>query len=361
MLSQIRGETVPAREKSRSVNLQKTAAVSRLFILNQNAQKMKTGCAVHRNYSQTELEQAETRCVPYNKGMKKVLLRLRSYYENEATQTEKKVLSYILKNPRQASVMDIRTLSANGSCSPSTLMRICQKNGFSGFRELRDSLLQEIGYRQTAASSLRNTGPLSHPRQLLMQEVYALEQTYELLDLPMMERVVSLLHRARAIHLYGIGASYLSMEDLQMKLVRISKPCVLLHDVHLQLVDASNTTSEDLAVIASYSGQTGEILQIAGRLKERECTIIAITQYSHNELSNLADYSLHVPCIEQGLRTGAATSRMTTLYLIDILYQMLLEKDYDQDMERIIETSQLLEKKQTGQNDLETDDSDAER
>lgn len=277
--------------------------------------------------------------------MKKVLLRLRSYYENEATLTEKKVLQFILKNPRQASVMDIRTLSQAGSCSPSTVMRICQKNGFTGFRELRDSLLQEIGYRQTAASSLRNAGSFTLPRQLLMQEVHALEQTYELLDLSQLERVVSLLRQARVIHLYGIGASYLSMEDLQMKLVRISKPCVLLHDIHLQLVDASNATSEDLAVVASYSGQTSEIIQLARRLKERECTIVAMTQFSHTTLSALADYVLHVPCIEQELRTGAVTSRMCTLYLIDILFQMLLERDYEQDMERIIETSQLLEKK----------------
>lgn len=54
---------------------------------------------------------------------------------------------------------------------------------------------------------------------------------------------------------------------------------------------------------------------------------------------------MHVPRIEQELRTSAASSRTSMLYLVDILYGLLLEKDYEQDMERLIETSQMLEKK----------------
>lgn len=291
----------------------------------------------------------------YTGYMKKVLPRLRSYYENEATQTEKNVLQYILKNPRQASVMDIRSLSAAGNCSAATLMRICQKNGFSGYRELRDSLLQEIGFRQYSASALKSSDSQVAVRQLLMQEVHALEQTYELLDQSILTRVVNMLHQARMIHLFGIGASYLAMEDLQMKLVRINRPCRLFHDLHLQFVDATNATSGEVAVVASYSGQTAEIIRLTRKLKERECTVIALTQYSHNELALLADYVLYVPMIEKGLRTGAASSRTSTLYLVDILYTMLLEKDYDQDLDRLIETSELLEKKKREEEDLEAE------
>lgn len=281
--------------------------------------------------------------------MKKVLLRLRSYYENEATYTEKNVLQFILKNSREASVMNIRTLSAAGNCSPSTLMRICRKNGFSGYRELRDSLLQEIGYRQTAASGLKQPPSASMVRQLAIQYIRSLEQTYELYDRQVMEQAARALNQAAMIHLYGIGASYLVMEDLQMKLVRISRRCSLFHDLHLQMVDASNVSVGEAAVVASYSGQTAEILELTRRLRERQCTIVVITQYSHNELSSLADHVLHVPVTEKGLRTGASASRITMLYLVDILYRMLLEKDYEKDyekdMDRLIETSELLEKK----------------
>lgn len=277
--------------------------------------------------------------------MKKVLLRLRSYYENEATYTEKNVLQFILKNPRDASVMNIRTLAAAGNCSPSTLMRICRKNGFNGYRELRDSLLQEIGYRQSAASSLKQPSSSSLVRQVVIGYVKALEQTYELFDHQEMEQVAKLLNQASMIRLYGIGASYLAMEDLQMKLVRISRRCSLLHDLHLQMVDASNASAEDVAVVASYSGQTAEILELTRRLRERQCPVVAVTQYSHNELSALADHVLHVPVTEKELRTSASTSRITMLYLVDVLYQLLLEKNYEKDMDRIIETSELLGKK----------------
>lgn len=215
---------------------------------------------------------------PYNEAMKKVLVRLRSYYENEATSTEKKVLEFILNHPRQTSVMDIRTLSAQGHCSPSTLMRICQKNGFEGYRELRDSLLQEIGFRQTAATILQKANDHSLARKLLLQHVHALEQTYELLDQAVLDQVVNCILQAPIVHLYGIGASYLVMEDLQLKLIRISKPCLLFHDLHLQYVDACNAPENALAIVASYSGQTTEMIELTRKLKERQVNVVLISQ-----------------------------------------------------------------------------------
>ncbi|WP_370275692.1 MurR/RpiR family transcriptional regulator [uncultured Faecalibaculum sp.] len=291
---------------------------------------------------------------PYTVPMKKVLLRLRSYYENEATSTEKSVLQVILQNPREASVMDIRRLSAAGHCSPSTVLRICRKNGFSGYRELRDSLLQEIGFRQSAASNLKPPRAATMSRQLLLQAIRALEQTYELFDQTIMERVVNHLHKASMIHLYGLGASYLVMEDLQMKLVRIGYRCSLLHDLHLQMVDASNAQPGEVAVVASYSGQTEEMIALAKRLKEQGCVVVVITRYAHNELAGQADYCLHVPVTEKKLRTSASSSHITMLYIVEMLYQLLLEKDYDQDMDRIIETGALLEKKKI-ESDMEED------
>ena len=191
-------------------------------------------------------------------------------------------------------------------------------------------------------------------RQLLLQTVRALEQTYELFDRTVMERVANLLNKSSMIHLYGLGASYLVMEDLQMKLVRIGRYCSLVHDLHLQMVDASNAKAGEVALVASYSGQTQEMIALAKRLKERGCIVVAITQYAHNELAGQADYCLHVPVTEKKLRTSASSSHITMLYIVEMLYQLLLEKDYDQDMDRIIETGALLEKKKI-ESDMEED------
>ena len=65
--------------------------------------------------------------------MKKVLYRLQSYYNNQATETEKSVLRYILDNTADVVSMDIYTLAKKGYCSPATIVRICKKNHFNGF------------------------------------------------------------------------------------------------------------------------------------------------------------------------------------------------------------------------------------
>lgn len=260
--------------------------------------------------------------------MKKALYRLEIYYKQSATESEKEVLNFILEHPRTVVEIDIHTLAKKCYCSAATIVRICKKNGFKGFKELKMAVLNDINYTNEL-TQITFTDQRDHPIEqnvikILNNNIQAIENMYHLLDFQELERIVHLLFMCKYVYLYGIGASFLVAKDLQQKFERISKKTFLYEDLHMQLVSSTNIDKGDIAIVISYSGLTKEIIDIANNIKQRGGIIIAITKYGSSKLVSLADHHLFVPELEMPLRVGASSSRVSQLCIVDILYNLYL-------------------------------------
>ena len=135
-------------------------------------------------------------------------------------------------------------------------------------------------------------------------------------------------------------------KDLQQKFERINKKTFLYEDLHMQLVSSTNIDEGDIAIMISYSGLTKEIIDMAKNIKQRNGIIISITKYGSSKLISLSDYTLFVPKLENPLRTGASSSRVSQLCIVDILYNSYLSLEKEKSMDKIIYTNKLLEKKE---------------
>ncbi len=282
--------------------------------------------------------------------MKKVLYRLQSYYKHQATEVEKPAIRYILDNPRDVTSMDIHTLAKLGYCSSATIVRICKKLGFSGFKEVKLAILNDLNfseeiYRDKFKNS-KDEDIVAIVKNVLNQNINAITNTFNLIDYEELSKIIKIIDNTKVIRLYGIGASYLVCKDFQQKLERINKLNVLYEDTHLQLISASNIESDELAFVISYSGKTREILEMAEMIKANGATLISITAYDHNKLMQLADYNLFVPKIEGLQRISAGSSRISQLSIIDIIYNTYIETVREKYMNNILETSKLLKKEE---------------
>lgn len=246
--------------------------------------------------------------------------------------------------------MDIHTMAKNCFCSPATIVRICKKNGFSGFKELKQALWNDINFsKQLMQANLTAPSDEKIPNivaKVLNTNIIAIQNIYNLLDFDELGRIVELLLSVRYVYLYGIGASFLVAKDFQQKLERINKRTFLYEDIHLQLISSTNMEPGDMAIIVSYSGLTKEIIEIAKNVKMCGGKIIAITKYGTNKLSSMSDYNLFVPMLEKPLRVGASSSRVSQLSVVDIVYNTYISMEKDKSMEKILSTNKLLEKKE---------------
>lgn len=281
--------------------------------------------------------------------MKKGLYRLEEYFEHQATESEKEVLRFMLHDPQKVVGMDIHTLAKQCYCSAATIVRICKKNGFSGFKELKVALGNDINFSEQLHQVRLEADPNEKlpalVAKVLNANIVAIRNIYNLLDFDELEQIVIHLLQCRYVYLFGIGASYLVAKDFQQKFERVNKRTFLYEDIHMQLVSSTNLDKGDLAIIVSYSGQTKEILEVARNVKLCEGILISITKYGTNPLASMSDYALYVPTIEKPLRTGASSSRVSQLSIVDIVYNTYLSMKKEEAMKKIVSTNKLLEKK----------------
>ena len=120
--------------------------------------------------------------------------------------------------------------------------------------------------------------------------------------------------------------------DAYLKFLRIDKPCSCCEDIHSQYVIARNSKPNDVAIVISYSGRTEEIVRCAEYLKAQGTPIIAITRFELSPISRMAACCLNVMASEELYRSGAMSSRIAQLNMIDILYTACINRNISQNV-----------------------------
>ena len=150
-----------------------------------------------------------------------------------------------------------------------------------------------------------------------------------IMDADAIQKAVDWIVHANKVHFYGIGGSSVAAMDAEYKFLRIGIDAKALTSFHEQIFGASSLTKDDVAVLISYSGETEEIIEVAKLCKKVDAKVIAITRYSNNTLSNLADVTLKTTSIGNSIRSVSSGVRIAQSNMIDILYSASSIKDYD--------------------------------
>ena len=270
--------------------------------------------------------------------MVSVLLKLRELC-NSMSGAERVIAEYLLEHPEEAMTLSIHKLAEKTFSSPSTIVRMCNRIGFSGYREFRRNVTYELALRERVREEeykdvtyLDSVGDIIE--KITYKNMMTLEDTKNLLDENVVKQCVELLCSCRMVLLFGMGASLLVAQDAYLKFLRINKLCVINSDWHAQLLQARNATPEDCAIVLSYSGETVEVVECMKALRENNTPIISITRCSASTVVNLSDYTLYTAANETIFRSGAMASRISQLNIIDILYTAFANVDYEKNIKQ---------------------------
>ena len=274
--------------------------------------------------------------------MSNALLRLRELSDSLPS-TEREVAKSILKDPQLVVDMSIHALAKRTFSSASTIVRLCNHTGYAGYREFRKAVTYELARREQTKKSEQKEIARSDSLEAIIDKitylnVVSLEETKELLDVAVLRRCVELLCKARVVYFFGLGASLCAAKDAYLKLLRLNKMCMINDDWHSQILQARNARKEDVAVVISYSGVTEEIVECMRELKQNQTPIIAITRCVQSPVSELADEVLYTAANESIFRSGAMSSRMSQLNIVDILYTAMANESYEESLEQLSRT-----------------------
>ncbi len=256
---------------------------------------------------------------------KDFITNIKSSY-NLLTKAEKKVADFILSNPKAVLFMSISDLAEACKVGDTSVFRFCKTMDLKGYQEFKMVLSLSINEGQDGMDqftgnniSMDDTfGELA--KKVLNTNINALMETYSLIREDEMDRAINMLHEARIIYFFGVGASMLTAMKAMNKFLRIENKVFCIQDTHMQSMVASTMTSEDVAVLFSYSGATKDTIHVAQIAKKAGAKILCVTRFIKSPLSTYSDITLLSGANEGPLQGGSTSAEISQLFLVDLLY-----------------------------------------
>lgn len=247
------------------------------------------------------------------------------------TKAEKKIANYTLANPQKVLFMSITDLGDASGVGETSVFRFCRTLEVSGYQEFKMLLSLSPDLQMTEPAEKDEEGDLSFPRDTAAQEasvidrVYAtnmmaLSETMAILKQEDLCKAVDALIAADTIHFFGVGSSLFSALEAMSRFLRITLKVRCVEDSHMQSMAASMMGEKDVAVVISYSGATKDSLNCANLAKKNGAKVISITRHLKSPLAAVTDVLLQCGSNEDPMEGGAISTKISQLFIIDLLY-----------------------------------------
>lgn len=255
--------------------------------------------------------------------------------------SEGKIAQYIIDHPQESILLTALMLGEKSKTSSAAVIRLCKSLGFDGFQELKIRVAGDL--QDSYIEGYRDINPNEEYQDIIEKvtsnTIQTLKETTDIMSKTSLAKAVDALIHAKSIVFVGYGASYIAAKDAEQKFLRISKNAQSFSDVHMAATSIANKGSKDVVVGISFSGATSEVAKLLKLANQRDATTISITKYGNSLVSNLADIQLHTSAAKEAtFRSGATSSRIAQLHVIDILFMCLASKEYEETIKYLDET-----------------------
>lgn len=256
-------------------------------------------------------------------GKKMQVSFLMEQHKPNFTKSEHKIYDYIVSNREKVLYYSLTELSEACRVAEATVLRFFKKLGFKGFQEFKFSYAQEVADTSTDDSDRTYAGKIKN------NIIQAIENTHDIVDMDVLNTVIDKIDATDDLLIFGVGASGIAGMDMQNRLMRIGKHATVITDPHAQVMRASTARENTVVVAMSLTGSTKDIVDSVKIAKEKNATVIAITNYIKSPLTKYSDHVLLMSAKESPLDSGSLVSKITQLYVIDLICTGLTMKNYE--------------------------------
>ncbi|GGA66709.1 MurR/RpiR family transcriptional regulator [Ornithinibacillus halotolerans] len=260
--------------------------------------------------------------------------------------SERKIAQFILEQPKEAVLLTAQALGSESQTSGAAVIRLCKSLGFSGFQELKLRVAGDL--QEKSSPGFRDIEPNEDYNQIIEKvtanTMQSIKDTANMVNIPRLREAVETLIHADSITFIGFGASFITAKDAEQKFIRINKHVHAYSDLHIASTAIANKGPNDVVVGISFSGDTIEVTKLLDLAKKKNAKTISITKYGHTTLTSYADINLFTSSAKEAvMRSGATSSRIAQLHLIDILFMCVASEEYEKTVERLDATREAIE------------------
>jgi len=249
------------------------------------------------------------------------LLRIEQLYRAMRA-TEQRVADYIRAHPEEVTQLSVSKLAEAARASDATVVRLCQRLGYRGYRELKIALARELGNPLALIheSIHQGDGARAVIGKVFASHMQTLEMTRRILDPSAVGRAADALARAGRVEIFALGTSLPIAQDLHGKVLRIGIRSAVTADAHFMGVVAMQLGPGDVAIGISHSGATKDVVEALQAARGAGATTICITNFGRSPITRVADIHLFTASQETKFRTEPLVSRLAQMAVVDALF-----------------------------------------
>jgi DNA-binding MurR/RpiR family transcriptional regulator len=214
---------------------------------------------------------------------------------------------YAMDHPNDIALNPVATVAVMAKIAPAAFIRLAKALGYDGYSELqrlfREPLQRSV--KPTFRERIRHYGgeqTLDNPedpadvlRAFSQANIVSLEHLQaDAASLPLRE-AISLIQKARIVHVLGLRRSYAVAAYLAYALNRVGQPAVQITGLGGAIAEqASVANAQDLLIAISFPPYAADTLQLCEQLRNNGVKRLAITDAFLSPVAKDADLVLEV-------------------------------------------------------------------
>lgn len=255
---------------------------------------------------------------------------------SQMTPAEIQVAKYLLAHPNEVISQTVSEIGTAALTSKPTVLRLCKKLGFEGFKDFRRRLMLEQMMQGQVQDQLNDRAINADTKVSELAErvssIYAntYTRTQRLLNQQALQRAINVLTQAPSVDFYASGIAATCAESGAFKFRNVGLNATVQTNVNEHYVAATRNQPHRVAVMISFTGGNPFVIEAGRYLKQAGIYLIGIGDQVSPKLRELVDAYLEVPGQETLLNMKAVESAAAVNYVLDILVSALTVAKFPQ-------------------------------
>ena len=245
--------------------------------------------------------------------------------QSSLTVSENEIAQYVITHPDQVVVSTITAAAQSTHTSEASINRFCKKIGFKGFNSFKVALAQDSFY-----NSMREAEPVSQDSFIaaISQDYrHMLINTTAMLDENQVFRAAAEMYKASHIYIFSMSNTRFVAQQLEFRLGMAGLYSKAVTDLNDARILASGIGRDDVVLVIAPTLLVKELYQAISICHGNGAVVISITSYDSPKLSDLIDHKFIISDKITTQNSVSISNNLMFLYVTDVLYCALLDKD----------------------------------
>lgn len=209
--------------------------------------------------------------------------------KKKLSNSETYLWNYVEQHRQEIPNLSIIQLSEKANVSTATIVRAMQKQGYSGYTNFRQIVIQE----NNDLNHFPNFKDMSQKiKNVVLKNQDEVLKTIQKINVGDIEDAIQKIKVAKKVYLFAQGFSEMTAREMQIKLQLLDKTVEFHSDPNIIIPISKRIKQEDLIIFVSLNGETESLLKSGQTALKRHVSTITITTNAQGSLMKYSEIAI---------------------------------------------------------------------